>query len=126
MNGGLTDRLGHLGGDRQNNGKGASHRAGVRELQTAVVSFGGPTADRKAQPRATPVTFQTRPHLIRAEKALKYARLQFGGNALAGITDSQTVLTILAAAFDRNGAADRRVLDGVVQEIHDHAPKQAF
>src|SRR5216684_4246093 len=96
----------------------------MRELQTTVMSFGDPTADRKAKSRADPITLRTRSHLIRAKEALKNARLEFCGNAQARVADPQSVLRTFVSAGDRNGPAARRVLDCVVQEIHDQPAKQ--
>src|SRR5712664_2352964 len=98
----------------------------MRKLQTTVMSFGDPTADRKAKSRADPVTLRARAHLIRAKEALENARLEFCGNALPRVADPQSVLRIFVSARDRNGPAARRVLDCVVQEIHDQAAEQCL
>src|SRR6267143_2646081 len=98
----------------------------MRELQTTVMSFGDPSADRKAKSRAAPIALRARPHFIRAKEALENARLEFCGNALPGVANSQSVLRISVSAHDRNGPATRRIFDCVVQEIHDQAAKQCF
>src|SRR6266850_2709057 len=98
----------------------------MRELQATMVSFGDPTADRKAKSRAAPITLRPRPHFIRAKEALENARLEFCGNALPCVANRQSVLRIFVSADDRNGATTRRIFDCIVQEIHDQAAKQCF
>ena len=74
----------------------------MRELQTTVMSFGDPTADRKAESCAAPITLRARPHFIRAKEALENARLEFYGDALPRVADSQGILRIFVSAGDRN------------------------
>ena len=83
---------------------------------------GDPRRNRQAQPGSAAIAFGAGARFVGAKKALKNPQPEIFGNPRTGILDAQTILRAFLSASESHFAADRSVLDGVIQQIQQHSP----
>ena len=90
------------------------------------MGFCDPARDRQPKARAATVVFPAGTRFVCAEEAFEDSRLEIEGDASAGIRDAQGIFSAGTPALQGYAAACRRVFDGIVEEVEDHAAQERF
>src|SRR5262249_3430780 len=88
--------------------------------------FRDPAADGKAKACAARGGFEIGPRFFHSEKALGNAWLKIRGDARAVIGNTDGIKGIGTGAGNEDSAAGGRVLNCVIEQIHEHSAEERF
>src|SRR5215470_407490 len=127
INAGLNRPRG-IWGIRSGNEKGKRAAGGIRmnQFEAAMVRFGDPAANRKAEAGTASGGFQIWPRFFDSKETFEDAGLKILWNARAVIGNADSIEGIEARARHIDFATAWRVLDRVIKQIHEHSAKQGF